>query len=128
MAEGGWSMTREEQLRTAEYLVAQHRPLFAPAPTPAPQTAAPAPETAPVPPPPPSPACRGCAGKRLRATWGRYGYYFKCLDCDGNTPIREACSACGARAKLRKEGERFSVACETCGESRFFYRNPPTGP
>lgn len=90
------------------------------------------------PPPPPSPVvattappsksapagaivCRGCGGKSLTAHWGKYGYYWKCADCSGNTPMPTSCSICGAEGtrgrtvRIRKESAKYFRACEACG-------------
>ena len=46
--------------------------------------------------------------------WGRYGYYWKCLQCDTNMPIKEFCPSCKTKQKLRKEKNRFFIFCEPC--------------
>jgi len=113
---------------------------LSPAPAPAPQIAA-APAVAPDPLPvltpirdssPPAavaaaesgPRCRSCEGERLSILWGKFGYYFKCGDCSGNTPIREDCPGCGARKKLRKSGREFFAECAACEGSTLYFLNP----
>jgi len=112
-----------------------------PTPAPAPQIAA-APAVAPDPlpaltpvrdsPPPAAatpaaktgPRCRSCEGEQLSILWGKFGYYFKCGDCSGNTPIREDCPGCGARKKLRKSGREFFVECAGCNTYGLYFLNP----
>ena len=36
--------------------------------------------------------CNKCNGSNLNIEYGRYGYYFKCKDCSGNTAIKASCS------------------------------------
>ena len=67
--------------------------------------------------------CRSCASVRIAVEWGRYGYYFKCGDCQGNTPIREVCPSCGQKEKLRKSGPQFFAECGACTTSRVYYVN-----
>ena len=55
---------------------------------------------------------------------GKYGYYVKCLACDGNTPIRLVCEKSGQREKVRKSGSRFYAECPSCESSVLFYTNP----
>lgn len=58
---------------------------------------------------PPSPSktpgnstCRHCQSAAISLMPGRYSYYFKCRDCDGNTSI-----ALPDGTKLRKDGQKF---------------------
>lgn len=67
--------------------------------------------------------CRTCGGVRLHVQFGRYGYYLKCLDCDGNTPIRAGCSRCGSKERIRKSGVRFYAECDACRTSRLYWVN-----
>lgn len=66
--------------------------------------------------------CMKCQSTNLEVRFGR-SYYFKCLDCGGNTPIRNACRGCGATTKTRKRGAEFSAVCTACGRSDVFYIN-----
>lgn len=103
-------------------------------PTLARRTTAPAPEPAPEPAPAPAPApasaagaphaCGKCGSADVEIRYGRFGYYFKCRACDGNTAIKAACPACGKAARLRKQGPQFSTDCEACGTLRPFFTNP----
>lgn len=38
--------------------------------------------------------CRKCQSEALCVAHGPYGYYLKCRDCGGNTPIAESCAKC----------------------------------
>jgi len=70
-----------------------------------------------------SPKCRQCGSASLAVEYGRYGYYFKCRECEGNTPIKVECEQCHAKAKIRKSGLEFFVNCEGCGVERAFWKN-----
>jgi hypothetical protein len=66
--------------------------------------------------------CMKCHSTNLEVRFG-HSYYFKCLDCDGNTPIKNACRSCGAMTKTRKRGTEFSAVCSACGCSEVFFIN-----
>lgn len=70
-----------------------------------------------------SSACRQCNSNQLAIMYGKYGYYFKCADCGGNTPIKIGCGQDGHKERIRKEGLRFFRECSQCGTSRLFYTN-----
>lgn len=70
-----------------------------------------------------SPACKHCNGTRLEALGGKYGYYFRCLDCGKNTAIQDKCSVCGQTEKIHKRGNDFTAECGSCNASRPFYSN-----
>jgi hypothetical protein len=57
--------------------------------------------------------CDKC-GEQCLIKWGRYGYYWKCIHCDSNMAIKEFCSSCRQKIKLRKDGNRFFKYCDTC--------------
>jgi hypothetical protein len=67
--------------------------------------------------------CRYCQSNRLSVQYGRYGYYFKCGECDGNTPIKMVCKACGTATKTRKQGLEFFSECRQCDTSELFFVN-----
>lgn len=69
-------------------------------------------------------SCRQCNKTNLSVASSKYGYYFKCLDCDGNTPINVSCQTCNSKEKIRKSGELFYTECATCNISSLFYTNP----
>jgi hypothetical protein len=71
----------------------------------------------------PSHTCRTCGSNQLAIVSGKYGYYFKCADCNGNTPINVTC-ANGEKAKISKRGQEFYVLCADTPEPQLFYVNP----
>ncbi len=68
-------------------------------------------------------ACKACGESALEIKYGKYGYYFKCLTCDGNTPVDSSCPACKQKAKLRKAKKQFFWNC-SCGFDRLYFANP----
>ncbi|WP_052049973.1 NERD domain-containing protein [Leptolyngbya sp. KIOST-1] len=68
-------------------------------------------------------ACRTCGSGDLTIVYGKYGYYFKCGACGGNTPIKVTC-ANGDRARITKQGREFYVVCPDRSEPQLFYVNP----
>lgn len=68
--------------------------------------------------------CRHCQGNKLLITSGKFGYYFKCLQCEGNTPIQSICQACQTKQRIRKSGLQFFAECDRCTTSNLFYTNP----
>lgn len=71
----------------------------------------------------PAPACKQCQATAGHILHGKYGYYFKCAGCGGNTAIRFACLP-GHKPRLRKDGERFYRECGDCGSSAHYFTNP----
>jgi hypothetical protein len=71
-----------------------------------------------------SPQCRHCQSTDLSIAYGRYGYYFKCEKCQGNTPIKVSCGNPAHKERLRKDGRRFYRECAGCNTSTLFYENP----
>jgi len=63
--------------------------------------------------------CSRC-GMQSIIKWGRYGYYWKCVHCDNNMPIKEYCPVCRRKMKLRKDGMRFYKRCESCGVEELY--------
>lgn len=70
------------------------------------------------------PVCRTCASRSVSIQYGKYGYYFKCQDCHGNTPIALGCGQAGHKERLRKEGAKFFRECADCKTSSLFFENP----
>lgn len=70
------------------------------------------------------PTCRACAGHELSIEHGRYGYYFKCRTCEGNTPIKIGCGQPGHKERIRKAGRNFYRECADCQTSSLFFVNP----
>ena len=67
--------------------------------------------------------CRSCKSANLTAQHGKYGYYFKCTDCSGNTPIKVACNKDQCLARIHKEGEHFFRECAVCKCSDLYFKN-----
>ena len=70
------------------------------------------------------PACKNCQSENLTIIYGKFGYYFKCAACDGNTPIKITCGKDGHSERIRKEGQRFFRECSDCGSSKLYFINP----
>lgn len=69
-------------------------------------------------------SCQKCGGSQLEVTYGKYGYYFKCQTCDGNTRIELKCPKCGGKSRTRKEKQQFFAECQPCRTSELYYTNP----
>lgn len=67
--------------------------------------------------------CRKCHNENISVQYGKYGYYFKCFNCDGNTPIKVSCDKETCKARIRKEGERFFRECHICNSSELYFTN-----
>jgi hypothetical protein len=67
--------------------------------------------------------CRECKNSNLSVQYGKYGYYFKCGDCDSNTPIKISCGKDGHKERIRKDGKKFYRECSDCGSSNLFFSN-----
>jgi hypothetical protein len=67
--------------------------------------------------------CTHCQSTSLEIRYGK-SYYFKCLDCDGNTGIKNVCSGCGKTKKTKKSGREFVTSCVDCDQSELFFVNP----
>lgn len=67
--------------------------------------------------------CRDCKSTKLSVQYGKYGYYFKCGDCDSNTPIKISCGKNGHKERIRKDGLKFFRECSDCGSSDLFFVN-----
>lgn len=70
--------------------------------------------------------CKSCQSAKGSVLSGKYGYYFKCLDCSGNTAIRFTCQP-GHTPRVRKERDAFYRDCADCDTSAVFHRNPAGG-
>lgn len=66
------------------------------------------------------PSCKACKSEQLVAHSGKYGYYWKCQDCDINTTMPTICTVCNTKGsygkvvKIRKEGAKYFRCCELC--------------
>jgi Nuclease-related domain len=67
--------------------------------------------------------CKKCQSKNLKIQYGKFGYYFKCSECDGNTNIKISCGKDGHNEKLRKDGDSFFRECAECKSSSLFFNN-----
>lgn len=68
--------------------------------------------------------CRKCRATDISIQYGKFGYYFKCGICDGNTPIKLNCGKEGHKERLRKEGLKFYRECAECQISAMYFINP----
>lgn len=73
--------------------------------------------------PRPDVACRACRGTDLGVQSGKYGYYFKCAGCGGNTPAKPVCAQCGQPGKVSKRGLEFTATCAG-GHTWPYWTNP----
>jgi hypothetical protein len=69
--------------------------------------------------------CRECKNANISVQYGKYGYYFKCGECDSNTPIKISCGKSGHKERIRKDGQKFYRECSDCGSSELFFANQP---
>jgi hypothetical protein len=67
--------------------------------------------------------CRACGSQELSIQYGKYGYYFKCRGCDGNTPIHLGCGQPGHKERIRKDGRNFYRECANCQTSSLYFVN-----
>ncbi|MCL4211135.1 MAG: hypothetical protein KJZ68_10765, partial [Phycisphaerales bacterium] len=71
--------------------------------------------------------CSKCHSLHVRVRHGRYGYYFKCRDCDGNTWIDTRIEETGRKGRIRKSGRDFFLVCPDTGKERLVFTNPDDG-
>ncbi len=67
--------------------------------------------------------CSKCKSPNIEIVYGKYGYYFKCLFCGGNTSIKLTCSDSNCKPKLKKKRLHFYQICENCGKNELFFTN-----
>jgi len=67
--------------------------------------------------------CSKCESPNIEIHYGKYGYYFKCHSCDGNTAIKLTCSSKECKPKLKKSKLNFYQVCEVCGSNKLFFTN-----
>jgi hypothetical protein len=70
-----------------------------------------------------TPLCSKCKSPNIEIVYGKYGYYFKCLFCNGNTAIKLTCSNSNCKPKLKKSRLNFYHTCESCGKNELFFVN-----
>jgi hypothetical protein len=87
-------------------------PASAPAETPK----ASAPPAAKSPPLVGGPRCKECQSQQGSIEYGKYGYYFKCSQCQANTKIKFTCLP-QHDPRLRKAGKQFYRDCAECHSS-----------
>ena len=68
------------------------------------------------------PSCKTCGTGNGDILYGKFGYYFKCGACGGNTTMRFSCQP-GHNARVRKDGKDFYRECVECGTSERFHQN-----
>ena len=66
--------------------------------------------------------CPKCKSKNLEVAYGR-NYYFKCLDCENNIPIKHTCNTPNCKPKTRKSKLQFFKVCEACSIDELFWEN-----
>ncbi len=69
------------------------------------------------------PLCSKCQSDTIEIRYGKYGYYFKCLKCDGNTAIKLTCSTFDCKPKIKKGKLNFYQVCDVCGMNELFFTN-----
>jgi hypothetical protein len=67
--------------------------------------------------------CSKCNSDDIEIIYGKYGYYFKCHSCRGNTAIKLICSNSKCKPKIKKSKLNFYHVCETCGKTELFFKN-----
>lgn len=67
--------------------------------------------------------CKKCNSQNVKIQYGKFGYYYKCGDCEANTNIKVQCHINGHNAKLRKDGNRFFKDCIDCKTSHLYFEN-----
>lgn len=67
--------------------------------------------------------CSKCSSENIEIVYGKFGYYFKCQDCDGNTSTKLKCKGDTCKPKLRKEKLKFFKECSVCNTSSVFFEN-----
>jgi hypothetical protein len=69
-----------------------------------------------------APQCKSCQSAKGSVLYGKYGYYFQCLDCGANTNINFVCLP-GHKPRLRKAGKQFYRDCAECGTTQLYFTN-----
>lgn len=67
--------------------------------------------------------CGKCKSENIEILYGKFGYYFKCADCAGNTSIKLKCKDDACKVRLRKQKHNFFKECETCDTSELYFVN-----
>lgn len=67
--------------------------------------------------------CPKCGSIDIQIRYGKYGYYFYCNECEGNTAIRLKCEECNGKAKVRKSKLQYFKECPVCKTSELYFEN-----
>ncbi|MDQ7084711.1 MAG: nuclease-related domain-containing protein [Sulfurovum sp.] len=67
--------------------------------------------------------CNKCQSVDVQIAYGKYGYYYKCQSCQGNSKISLRCNQPSCKPKLKKEKEHFYKVCSDCNTKEIFFRN-----
>jgi len=67
--------------------------------------------------------CSKCQSEDIEIVYGKYGYYFKCLSCNGNTAIKLTCRDSKCKPKIKKRKLNFYHICESCGKDELYFVN-----
>jgi len=70
--------------------------------------------------------CSKCNSTNIEILYGKYGYYFKCLDCKENTSIKLKCESCSSKIKIKKQKDHFYEECTSCKISKLYFINLST--
>lgn len=68
-------------------------------------------------------SCSKCQSEKIEILYGKYGYYFKCTDCSGNTAIKLKCNKDSCKPRIRKEKYKFFQECKSCETSTLYFGN-----
>lgn len=68
------------------------------------------------------PECKQCKSGQGSIEYGKYGYYFKCSQCQANTKIKFTCLP-QHDPRLRKAGKQFYRDCAECRSSDVYFTN-----
>jgi len=71
--------------------------------------------------------CSKCSSANIEITYGKYGYYFKCRDCKGNTSIKLKCNDSSCKPRIKKKKDHFYEECASCKTSELYFINKPVG-
>lgn len=69
-------------------------------------------------------SCGKCGSSHVAITYGKYGYYFKCRDCSGNTAIKLSCKGSNCQPKIQKKKNDFYKVCSACRTIEPYFTNP----
>jgi len=68
-------------------------------------------------------SCSKCQSVNVYVANGKYGYYFKCLDCGGNSAIKLTHKDKDCKVKISKFELDFYKICDTCQTKELYFRN-----